>query len=465
MPACQARNFDISILGAQSPYTVVAEFNGATGDGLFYHDATQDDWAETIRVLGVSQLAPGESFILNIGALLFNELMQEGIRDLWVEARSTVQRGEYLRVRLNLRAPAVAALPWETLADTRRRSLAADKSLALVRTATDVVAVERPRPLQTALPAKILIVAAEESDGIDPAEEIQRIQAILAPLIPDRLRVEVLYGRFDIHALHSRLDESRPDILHIISHGEQNGIYLWEDDEPALVKASQLVAVLAQVESVKVVFLNACLAGQPDDATPFADLAQRLLQSGIPAVIAMQFEVLDRAAAAFAGHLYEALIGGPCPGAIDIATSIARSRLYIHDPDRVDYATPLLWLNSPNGVVLHLDTPAVRADAQPVPLPTPTPPPALDFALEEKERWFAALPQTVAPVALRFDYAERRKQIGKVLVSLRQDAAAQQASSPIDNRRAGERLEIFQTERQFIDDLLARLERSDGTGQ
>lgn len=75
------------------------------------------------------------------------------------------------------------------------------------------------------------------------------------------------------------------------------------------------------------------------------------------------------------------------------------------------------------------------------------------------------MPQTIAPVALRFDYAERRKQIGKVLAYLRQDAAAQQAGNPIDSRRVKERLEIFQKERHFIDDLLARLDWLDGSGR
>ncbi|HRJ44527.1 MAG: CHAT domain-containing protein [Caldilineaceae bacterium] len=457
MAACQAENFDIAILGSQSPYTLLAEYQGLKGEGTFAHDALQPDWAEILQVLGQTHAPPGEPFILHVGGLLFDEILQGGIRDLWIEARSQLEKGHHLRMRLDLRAPAVAALPWEVLADPRRRrTLAADKSLALIRIATDADFIGRPRPIQTAAPASLLIVAVEEEEEIDAGAEIQRIQDSLASLIPDRLRVEILQGKVTLAKLRARLEQVRPDILHIISHGEADGLYLWNEDGLTLVKASQWAALLDLIDSVKLVFLNACLAGQPDNSIPYASLAQRLLQTGIPAVIAMQFVVRDRAAADFAGFLYDALIKGPCPGAIDIATSIARSGLYISDPDRIDYATPLLWLNSPDGMILHLTE--QKTGAQPLTAPPETfDPPPLALEIEEKEAWFAQLPSTIQPIALRFDYAERLKQVTKVLAALRQDHNTQQAGKSLDTRRVIERLEIFNAERRFIDGLLERL--------
>ena len=477
MPSCHTKNFDIAIWGTEAPYSVVARYGEQTGHGIFLHDALQPDWAETIQILGQTHVPPSERFILNVGGLLFDELMQGGIRDLWVEARAALQSTHHLRLRLDLHSPAIAALPWETLADPRRRrTLAADKSIALVRTARDVDFLDHSRSLQTRLPAKILIVAAEEPDNIDAATEIDRIRASLAPLIPRQIDLEVLSGRFDIHSLRRRLQESRPDILHVISHGEADGLYLWENDELTLFSASQLAATLALVDSVKLVFLNACLAGQPDDTTPFANLAQRLLQTGIPAVIAMQFVVLDRAASEFAGFLYEALVNGPCPGAIDVAVSIARSGLYISDPDRIDYATPLLWLNAEDGLILDLGNnppaldravdalAAAKSGAVDSSLPPdePTAPPTLRLEIEEKNQWFAQLPPSIRPVELRFDYAQRKKQVEKVLNFLRQDYETQQAARPINFKRVHERLEIFNAERHFIDKLLERLHRADG---
>ena len=468
MPACHTKNFDIAIWGTESPYTVVARYGEQTGHGSFLHDALQSNWAETIQVLAQTHTPPSEGFILNVGGLLFDELFQGGIRDLWVAARAAMQHNHHLhlRLRLDLQPPAIAALPWETLADPRRRrTLAADRSIALVRTATDVEFVEQARSLQTRLPTKILIVAAEEPDNIDASAEIDRIRAILSPFIPGQIELEVLSGRIDIQSLRRRLQESRPDILHIISHGEADGLYFWKEDELTLASASQLAATLALTDSVKLVFLNACLAGQPDDTTPFASLAQRLLQTGIPAVIAMQFEVLDRAAADFAGSLYEALISGPCPGAIDVAVSIARSGLYISDPDRIDYATPLLWLNAQDGIILNLDNASaveeIGTEDSSLPPDEPVTPPQLRLEIEEKEQWFAQLPPSIRPVELRFDYAERKKQVEKVLNFLRQDSEDQQAMRPVNFKQVSERLEIFNGERHFIDALLERLRRAD----
>lgn len=486
MPSCHTKNFDIAIWGAESPYTVVARYGEQTGHGGFLHDALQPNWAETIQVLAQSHIPPSERFILNVGGLLFDELFQGSIRDLWVAARASMQndRHMHLRLRLDLQPPAIAALPWETLADPRRRrTLAADRAIALVRTATDVDFVEHAGSLQTCLPTKILIVATEEPDSIDAIAEIDRIRASLAPFIPDQIELEVLSGRIGIQSLHRRLQASRPDILHIISHGEADGLYLWKQNELTLVSASQLAATLALADSVKLVFLNACLAGQPDDTTPFASLAQRLLQTGIPAVIAMQFDVLDRAAADFAGFLYEALVDGPCPGAIDVAVSIARSGLYISDPDRIDYATPLLWLNALDGIILNLDNlnlddlnlddnssiieiSAGEAEGGNVDLPLPPDEPAtlppLLLEIAEKEQWFAQLPPNIRPVELRFDYAERKKQVERVLNFLRKDNENQLAGRSVNFKQISERLEIFNGERHFIDTLLERLRRAEG---
>ena len=54
-----------------------------------------------------------------------------------------------------------------------------------------------------------------------------------------------------------------------------------------------------------------------------------LLQSaGVPAVVAMQYEVADAVAIKFAEHFYGALLGGPNAGRIDCALASARLALY-----------------------------------------------------------------------------------------------------------------------------------------
>ncbi|MEZ4830463.1 MAG: CHAT domain-containing protein [Caldilineaceae bacterium] len=292
-------------------------------------------------------------------------------------------------------------MPWESLYDPPSPTLRRRPVHCPRRVANHVGYTGRARPLAAQLPLKILIVAIDDPDGLDAAAEMAAVEHVLAPLRPHQIDLHTDSGRFDIHALRRRLLDVQPDVLHLITHGDPDGLLFWSTDgDPTFVTGAQIQATLRQIDSLKLVFLNACLAGQPDDNTSYAAVAERLLQTGLPAVIAMQYEIADQAAVHFAGFLYEALVGGTCPGAVDHAVGIARSNLYIDAPHRLGYITPVLWLNTEDGLIFHLaqqgalpaQTAAPNhptADEDPASLP---PPPRIDMNLAEKEAWLAAHP-------------------------------------------------------------------------
>ena len=71
-------------------------------------------------------------------------------------------------------------------------------------------------------------------------------------------------------------------------------------------------------ESLRVAVLNACEGARTSKQDPFAGSAQTLVQQGIPAVIAMQFEIADDVASTFAHEFYGALADGyPIDAAVD----------------------------------------------------------------------------------------------------------------------------------------------------
>lgn len=288
--------------------------------------------------------------------------------------------------------------------------------------------------------------------------ESGQIRTVAAGLPSGRMKLESLDGRVTIQQIRERLLATRPDILHIIGHGNEDGLLLWVDDAPALVSASTLRAVLQQAETVKLVFLNACLGGRVDSTRPFAGIAHQLLQSGLPAVIAMRYEILDTAAAAFAGSVYEALVTGPGRGYIDAAVSAARSNLYINDPDRVDYATPILWLNAESGRLLPFDD--ERRGIEDAQATSATPPrfvsprPKLEFRLQEKEAWYRALPAAISDPHLPFEYQRRRRIVGLLLKILQHAAVEQEEGKSIDIRALQRRLENFEEERSHIQNIL-----------
>jgi hypothetical protein len=93
-------------------------------------------------------------------------------------------------------------------------------------------------------------------------------------------------------------------------------------------------------------------------ADPFAGIAPGLIRQGIPAVIAMQFEVTDTAAAIFGHEFYLALADG-CP--VDQAAAEARKAMYASDCD-VEWATPVLYLRASDGRIF--DTPSIDRSAR-----------------------------------------------------------------------------------------------------
>src|ERR1022692_3096542 len=99
---------------------------------------------------------------------------------------------------------------------------------------------------------------------------------------------------------------------------QKGGVLLFTDHagRGAPVTGESLGVMLRDHTSLRLVILNACEAGRTDPADPFAGVADSLVRRGIPAVIAMQFEISDTAAIEFAPALYGALAAGlPIDGA------------------------------------------------------------------------------------------------------------------------------------------------------
>ena len=472
----QYKNFDIAITRDRPPYAVLASYRGLSGASTFGQDALQPVWQEYLSRLSDPFQTQGEQVLAEIGSRLFSELIRDQVRDLWTQARTDLDDGGLLRLRLILHPPAVAALPWETLHDPRRnQSFAADANISLVRTQNLVSYVARPRALEATPPLNVLLVTVdtgapdepipqwteqgEQRNQLSTQEESTQIRSAFAELSTGRVKLDQLDGRVTIQQIRERLVTTWPDVLHFVGHGNEDGLLLWADDAPALVSAATLRTVLQQAESVKLIFINACLAGRVDSTRPFAGIAHQLLQSGLPAVIAMRYEILDRSAASFASGVYEALVSDQGRGYIDAAVSIARNNLYINDPNRVDYATPILWLNAEDGRILPFD------DAQRSPestSPHSLPPRSqmassslrLEFKLAEKEAWFRSLPESISDPHLPFEYQRRRRIVGLLLKILQQAVEERDQGQVIDIRSVQRRLSTFEEERRHIQNIL-----------
>jgi hypothetical protein len=196
-------------------------------------------------------------------------------------------------------------------------------------------------------------------DGLEQAGQV-RLEAATLPVLRQQLRRE------DWH------------VLHFIGHGgfdphAQDGVLVLEDPASGshLVTAERLGVALHNHDPLRLVVLNACEGARADPTDPFAGTAQTLIQQGIPAVVAMQFEITDLAAITFTGELYAAVADGY---PLDAALSQARQAIYT-EVSEVEWATPVLYLRAPEGRIFDV-TPAPPAATPPSPAASTTAPAA-----------------------------------------------------------------------------------------
>jgi hypothetical protein len=105
--------------------------------------------------------------------------------------------------------------------------------------------------------------------------------------------------------------------------------------------------------------LNACEGARSDDPSdPFAGMAQSLIRQGLPAVVAMQFEITDDAAIIFAQELYGAIADG-----YPLEAALAGARGAIRDDGNLtEWGTPVLYSRAPDGHLFDV-TRQAREDA------------------------------------------------------------------------------------------------------
>lgn len=360
MQSCDFENFDITIRGEAAPFAVSARFQEQTADGTFQHEIGLPFWQHALHQMRRTLYTPSPYPMRAAGTALFNDLFRGDIRDLWIAARAGMERKSLagLRLRLALQPPTVAALPWETLYDPARGTVfAISNRIQLVRVEQEYRRLSAPVVPHIELPLRILVAAPDDpAKAIDTHAEIQIVKRMLATFGNDQIKINIMTGRFSILDLRRRLTKHRSHILHILSHGVSDGIQMWQNGRPRMVPATSIQTTLERTPSVRFVFLNACLTGQSSGTEPMSALGPQLLRAGIPAVLAMQFEIRDDVATEFAHFLYEALLTGTCPGAIDSAVTDARSSLYALNPHELGFVTPVLWLNAVDGRIVTFDS-------------------------------------------------------------------------------------------------------------
>jgi CHAT domain len=294
------------------------------------------------------------------GGQLFNGVFAGDVRGCLRSSLDEASRqGAGLRIRLHLsKVPALADLPWEFLYNPgMNRFLGLSVETPLVRY-LDLP--ERIRPLVVTPPLRVLMMISSPSDypQLDVERESAKMNEALADPIQRGLVTVERQEDATLSELQRRLRKGQYHIFHFVGHGgfdeqAQDGILVLEDQENRgrRVSAQFLGTLLHDHRPLRLAILNACEGGRASRADLFAGTAQSLVQQGIPAVIAMQFEVTDEAAICFTHEFYVAIAGGyPVDGAL----AEARKAIFA-GVSEIEWGTPILYMRSPDGRIFEVE--------------------------------------------------------------------------------------------------------------
>ncbi|MFF0990237.1 CHAT domain-containing protein [Kocuria nitroreducens] len=346
----------------------------------------RDHWQQALLASAVSTrrlVAGPETTVRAVGQDLFDVLLGHPV--IGARYRSSVdiaaERGEPLRLVLRLAAPELTPLPWEAMYDAQAGTYVA-RIEPLVR---HVPVAAAPPPLRVQQPVRVLGITASPRGlpALDvEAEEQYLAQALGEPV--DRGQIELHWARDATwDGVHDLLLAHEWHVVHFIGHGDFDA----EQDEGVLalvggdgrahhVEASRFADLLHEATPMpRLVVLNSCQSAVSGSVDLFSGTASALVRGGVSAVVAMQFEITDPAAAAFARGFYSAIAAGR---PVDAAVRSGRVSILGMNGHTLEWITPVLYVRGRETRLFSLRKPrepgrsAKRAQSlRPDPLETP----------------------------------------------------------------------------------------------
>jgi len=306
-----------------------------------------------------------------LGQLLSKILFPGEAAELFENSCAALAADHGLRIRIELRSLQLADLPWEYVyrepADAdgsapERGFLALDRTLSLVRYEPVAKAPVSCKPLKGA-PVKVaMLLANPDIPGwakLDLEREIKAVESALDDEPDVTLDVQ---RNATGHSLNDSLD-SRPHVFHFAGHGrfkmqpsEDFGVYvgkgelLLEDEQGELDGLSaQELANKMRGSGVRLAVLNSCESARRDTLNAFTGVAPTLVREGVPAVVAMQFNIRDEHALQFARRFYRNLARHQ---SIDDAITAARLAMFnLGGAYSRDWGLPVLYLRSNEAII------------------------------------------------------------------------------------------------------------------
>lgn len=299
-----------------------------------------------------------EDLIKDFGGRMFAAAFHDEVVTCYrrsLDAAERAKKGLRIRLRLN-DVPELGDLPWEYLYDASRMEfLGLSKDTPIVRY---LELPEPVKPMSAPAPINLLAILAGPTDypALEIEQEWNNLNDALSPLQKEGKVTLTRLNPPTLDELQSVLRRGTYHIIHFIGHGEfnktaQQGALVFENDKHSsrLVSDERVATLFNDHKSLRMVLLNACEGARTSAGNPFAGVAPRLVQRGIPAVLAMQFPISDPAAIHLSRDFYRTLADGY---PVDAAMNEARRGIYLDD-NILEWGTPVLLMRAEDGMLFE----------------------------------------------------------------------------------------------------------------
>ncbi|MFE4107743.1 CHAT domain-containing protein [Almyronema epifaneia] len=323
------------------------------------------DADDSAAAASVSANAPG---LVMLGQQLYSALFQGLIRDSWLTAQGIAQHSQQvLRLRLGIKEARLQKLPWEVLHDGDR-PLATGTDLTFCRYHSALASGQAILNTSAAIavdpPLRVLMIvsAPDDQEQLALKREVRQLQAELQPASPETpeqtadfkpLPIEVTLleqpGRAE---LVQALEQGHFQVLHYAGHsnlGKTGGDLYLVSKQTGLSEqlSGEDLAGLLVNNGVRLAVFNSCRGAYTEAEAELGgqeqNLAQALINRGVPGVIAMSERIPDEVAITFTRLLYRNLRQGY---PVDLSLNRTRQGLIsAYGSHQFYWALPVLYMH------------------------------------------------------------------------------------------------------------------------
>lgn len=299
-----------------------------------------------------------------IGADLFRFLFQRGILDLFKKGFRNRDPDPAWTIRLCVTNPELEHLPWETLFDPEeKKHVCTDIRLVRVLTPELGNLISSHAPLNVlCMEANVLFDEFGSVTQLNGYRERNTIDEALKELTETGKLNLAWTTNGSVRELTRQLSTGCAgqgwDVLHFTGHGgydayRQFGYLLVQErgsTKGVKLYAPELMNCLCagDLPRPKLVVLNSCSGAKSEPGRIFSSTAAFLIEQGIVAVIAMQFEVSDAFAIAFSEMFYTFLATG-----MKLSSALKITRFNLKNENWAEWISPVLYTRSEDGSLIR----------------------------------------------------------------------------------------------------------------